>query len=463
MKKPDINIFPHREVVKSDEEKSVLMKANKINTTMKNFKVRGKVVATNQGPVVTRFEIELQAGERVKSVTNLKDDLTIALKTKRINILAPIPGEDRIGIEVPNDKPETVYIRDILNTDAFNNQDMKIPIVLGFDVNGNARVTDLTKAPHLLVAGQTGSGKSVGVNSFLTSILFSRTPEQVELLLIDPKIVELSPYNGIPHLVQPVITETDKALEALKWACDEMDERYKKLSEVGVRNIESYNEKADDKMSYLVILVDEFADLMVTSGKQVEQYINRISAKARAIGMHLIVTTQRPTVDVVTGTIKANLPSRISFQTASQIDSRTILDRTGSENLVGRGDMLYLDSKAPNPERIHGSLVTDDEVEALVNHWKSQNITKNFDFSEPEEEIGDIDPSFDAVARLVVDVGYPSLSLIQRKMKFDYKRAEKLIKQLELSGVISPEMGRNPRELLMNSTQLKHFLAGGRS
>ncbi|MBF0432192.1 MAG: DNA translocase FtsK [Fibrobacteria bacterium] len=447
-----------------------------------NFKVMGKVVGICTGPVITRYEVELAPGVKVNRISGLSDDLAMALRAKSIRILAPIPGKSAVGIEVPNKKAQIVYIKDILKTSSFFAEPDTIKLVLGKDIAGDPCVMDLAKAPHLLIAGQTGSGKSVGINSFMASILCSKTPEEVRMILVDPKVVELKPYDAIPHLLAPVVNEPEIAVQALKWATVEMDKRYNLLAKAGVRNIKGFNQKfrggtllervgeADNKLlPFIVIIIDELADLMMVAGKEVETSIARIAQKARAVGIHLILATQRPSTNVITGTIKANLPTRVAFQVASQIDARTIMDKAGCEKLLGRGDMLFRSIDSPEPERIHGSFVTDDEAESLARACASQFVNyphiPTFDLEsdsmQGEEQDIPRDVKFRDAAEMLVALRQASVSLLQRRMSIGYARAGRIMDQLERAGIVGRDRGSKPREVLMDELELASFLSSG--
>ena len=447
-----------------------------------NFKVMGKVTQICPGPVITRYEVELAPGVKVSRISTLADDLALALRAKSIRILAPIPGKSVVGIEVPNRKAQIVYIKEILRAPEFAFEDDTLKVGLGKSIGGEPYVMDLTRAPHLLIAGQTGSGKSVCINSIMASFLCSKTPDELRMILIDPKVVELKPYDAIPHLLYPVITQPEVAVQALKWATFEMDRRYETLAQCGVRNIKGFNAKfksgalpesmeAEDKklMSYIVIIIDELADLMMVAGKEVETNIARIAQKARAVGIHLILATQRPSTNVITGTIKANLPTRIAFQVASQIDARTIMDKMGAEKLLGRGDMLFRPIEFPEPVRLHGCYLDDDQAEKLalaasdqfVNYPQIQSFNLEDD---PENGPGSDEPrdeKFREAAELVVQVKQASVSLLQRRLGIGYARSGRLVDQLERAGIVGRERGSKPREVLMNPEELQSFLSSG--
>ncbi len=447
-----------------------------------NFKVMGKVTQICPGPVITRYEVELAPGVKVSRISTLADDLALALRAKSIRILAPIPGKSVVGIEVPNRKAQIVYIKEILRAPEFGAEQDTLKICLGKTIAGEPYVMDLTRAPHLLIAGQTGSGKSVCINSIMASFLCSKTPDELRMILVDPKVVELKPYDAIPHLLYPVITQPDVAVSALKWATFEMDRRYEVLAQCGVRNIKGFNTKVreatlpevmeeEDKklLPYIVIIIDELADLMMVAGKEVETNIARIAQKARAVGIHLILATQRPSTNVITGTIKANLPTRIAFQVASQIDARTIMDKMGAEKLLGRGDMLFRPIEFPEPVRLHGCFLDDAQAEKLASVAADQHVNypqiQSFNLEDdPSAEGGKDEPrdeKFREAAELVVQVKQASVSLLQRRLGIGYARSGRLVDQLERAGVVGRERGSKPRDVLMNPEELQSFLSSG--
>jgi len=404
--------------------------AELLEAQLENFGVKGTVVATNPGPVITQFEIKLFKGQKASEVEKLSTDLAIALKAKSIRVLTPIPGKGTIGIEIPNDKSQTVYIKDVMeNTDV---SDMTLPLILGKDVVGNNRAMDLAKAPHLLIAGQTGSGKSVGVNVFINSLLTYKTPDEVKLLLIDPKVVELTPYQNVPHVIGDVITDPKKAVDALKWAVDEMERRYKLMAEYCVRSIHNYNLKFPN-IPYIVIVIDELADLMMTAGKEIEDHIVRIAQKARAVGIHMILTTQRPDVKVITGLIKSNLPARIGFNVASQTDAKIIMDSIGCEKLLGNGDMFLKTSEMNVPERIHGAFISDDDTKAIVDACEEQAGEKLIlNFTDDEEDVDvTAHPKFKEALELARRDGRHSASFLQRVFDLNYVTSHLMSKRIE--------------------------------
>lgn len=452
--------------------------------TLKSFGVEARIVNISRGPTVTRYELQPSAGVKISKITNLADDIALNLAAAGVRIEAPIPNKAAVGIEVPNKQSDVVGVRGIFESPEFTSAKSRLTVALGRDIGGNAVVTDLAKMPHGLIAGATGSGKSVCINSIIMSILYKATPEEVKLLMIDPKVVELGVYNGIPHLLVPVVTEPRKAAGALGWAVTEMEKRYKMFADRSVRNIEGYNKFVEElgdpdieKMPHIVIIIDELADLMMTSPKEVEDSINRIAAKARAAGMHLLVATQRPSVDVVTGVIKANIPTRIAFAVSSQIDSRTILDGAGAEKLLGRGDMLFRFAGAPKPNRIQGCFVSDNEVEAVVDFVKNGK-TADYDDNimveierqaaiEKKQKTGlsedgpDEDPMLKEAIKVVVENGMASTSLLQRKLKLGYARAARIVDEMEQRGVVGPYEGSKPRKVLITQAELLEREAAG--
>ena len=443
-------------------------KAQKLEETLRNFNIDAQVVNVTQGPAVTRYEIHPNVGVKVKSIVSLADDIALNLEAKSIRIEAPIPGKAAVGIEVENDKINMVTIRDIIDTPEFKDAKSKITFAVGKDISGNAITADLKGAPHLLIAGSTGSGKSVCVNSIITSILYKAKPEEVKLVLIDPKVVELTNYNGIPHLLIPVVTEPPKAAAALNWAVAEMEDRYKKFAEEGVRELASYNNTVkrngeDDKvLPQIVIIIDELADLMMAAPSQVEDSICRLAQKARAAGMHLIVATQRPSVDVITGVIKANIPSRIAFAVASQFDSRTILDMAGAEKLVGKGDML-LKIGGGKPVRVQGNFISDQEVNDVIEFVKSQgseveyadDVIQSIDKVGTPQAADDGDELLADAIETVVLAGNASASMLQRRFRIGYNRAARIIDMMEARGIIGPSEGSKPRQVLMTEEELR--------
>ena len=475
---PSIELFeraPEETDVGAQDE----LKANaqKLVDTLESFGVRTRVLDISRGPSVTRYEVQPMAGVKISRITSLADDIALTLAVADVRMEAPIPGKPAVGIEVPNHKKTPVYIRSVFESQAFLRMTSPLGIALGKDIAGVAQVADLCKMPHLLIAGSTGSGKSVCVNSIIMSLLFRSSPEDVKLLLIDPKVVELAEYNGIPHLLMPVVTEPKKAAGALGSAVQEMERRYHMFAENNVRDIKSFNKLAAtdptlEKMPYIAIIIDELADLMMVVGKDVEDSICRIAQKARAAGMHLIVATQRPSVDVITGLIKANIPSRIAFAVSSQVDSRTILDGAGAEKLLGMGDMLFMPVGAPKPTRIQGTFVRDEEISRVLNFIK-QSATVQYDeamieamerhaiqdgkkggsgSADSDEDSGS-DPMLKQAVEVVIDAGQASTSLLQRRCKLGYARAARIMDEMEEKGIIGPYEGAKPRAVLISRQQ----------
>ncbi len=442
-----------------------------IEKTLESFGITARVVEVNLGPAVTQYALEVALGTKLSKITSLERDLALALAAPNgtIRIEAPIPGRSLVGIELPNRAAEFVPLRKMIESDAMSGSRSKLAVALGLDVSGKPVVTDIAKMPHVLIAGQTGSGKSVCINAFLASLLFRASPSEVKLILVDPKRVELTGYNGIPHLLSPVIVEPEKVISALRWVMAEMDRRYKLFAEAGARNIDGYNEMSGfQALPYIVVVIDELADIMLFSPVEVEDAITRIAQMSRATGIHMVLATQRPSVDVITGLIKANVPSRIAFAVSSQVDSRVILDTQGAEKLLGRGDMLYLPPEQAKPMRIQGAFVNDREINALVSFIKNQGVATQY-----TEEVtsmakpgtvtvsgveGDIDDNFKKAVEVVCQYDRASASLLQRRLSIGYARAARIIDQLEASGVIAASDGSSkPREVLINNAE--EFLA----
>ena len=450
-------------------KKALADTATKLQKTLYSFGVSAKVENVSVGPAITRYEIKPAEGVRVSKIANLADDIALNLAAESIRIEAPIPGKQAVGIEIPNKENEVVHLRDIIETDQFVNHKSKLAFALGKNVAGEEVVTDIAKMPHVLIAGSTGSGKSVCINTLITSIIYKSKPSEVKLLMVDPKVVELSVYNGIPHLLIPVVTDPKKAAGALSWAVQEMVNRYTLFANKGVRDIKGYNEAIEKeggtgKLPQIVIIIDELADLMMVAAKDVEDAICRLAQMARAAGMHLVIATQRPSVDVITGIIKANIPSRIAFAVSSQVDSRTILDMVGAEKLLGKGDMLFYPSGASKPTRVQGAFVSDKEVERIVDYLKSnggeakynEDIIESIEKAnstdkeiEQMEEDDETDPFLMDAIETVVETGQASTSFIQRRFKVGYARAGRIIDQMEERGIISGYQGSKPREVLM--------------
>ncbi|AEO06592.1 DNA translocase FtsK [Listeria monocytogenes] len=454
----------HPPVSKREDDSWLQMQQEMLDETLENFNVQASVVNRTQGPAVTRFEVQPEKGVKVSKITNLTDDIKLNLAAKDIRIEAPIPGKSTVGIEIPNQTSRPVMLSELMNTEAFQTSASPLTAALGLDISGTPIITDLQKMPHGLIAGATGSGKSVCINSLLVSLLYKATPDQLKLLLIDPKMVELAPYNRIPHLVSPVITDAKAATVALKWAVEEMERRYQLFSHTGVRNMEKYNEYAShpdhtgEKLPYILIVIDELADLMMVAPNDVEESISRIAQKARACGIHMIVATQRPSVDVITGLIKANIPTRVSFSVSSQIDSRTILDASGAEKLLGKGDMLFLPSGASKPVRLQGTFVSDEEIDAVVAHVRSQGEA-DYIFEEQELLVKETakentDELFEEACDFVLSQNAASTSLLQRHFRIGYNRAARLMESLENHQIVSGINGSKPRDVIITKDQL---------
>ncbi|WP_424475090.1 DNA translocase FtsK [Oceanobacillus kimchii] len=434
-----------------------------LEETLKHFQVKAKVVRATQGPSVTRFEVQPEMGVKVSKIKNLADDLKLNMSAQDIRIEAPIPGKNTVGIEIPNRHAEMVGLQSIFESTSFKESKSPLSIALGLTIEGNPKVTNIQKMPHGLIAGATGSGKSVCINTILISLIYKASHEDVKFLLIDPKMVELAPYNGIPHLVSPVITDVKAATQSLKWAVNEMEDRYDRFVKEGVRDIERYNQKMikqgrnDKKMPFIVIVIDELADLMMMSPQDVEDAISRIAQKARACGIHLLLATQRPSVDVITGLIKANIPTRIAFSVSSQVDSRTIIDLSGAEKLLGKGDMLFVENGAGKSVRLQGPFVSDDEIERVATYARSiaepnylfeqEELLEQITVDEEEDELLQ-----EAISFVIAQNG-ASTSLLQRHFKIGYNRAARLIDSLESRGIISGQNGSKPREILISRTQ----------
>lgn len=465
---PDLLNQNNLSKLNKDDKRELISNASKLEETLNSFGVEAKVVQVTKGPSVTRFELQPNAGVKVSKILNLADDIALNLAASGVRIEAPIPGKSAVGIEVPNKDLTPVFLREVIESSEFINSTKNLAFCLGKDIAGNCVVADLTKMPHMLIAGATGSGKSVCINTLVISLLYKYSPEDVKLLMVDPKVVELNVYNGIPHLLIPVVTDPKKAAGALNWAVNEMTKRYKTFAENNVKNIDGYNELVakgmfKDKMPRIVIVVDELADLMMVSAKDVEDYIGRLAQMARAAGMYLVIATQRPSVDVITGVIKSNIPSRISFAVSSQIDSRTILDQVGAEKLLGKGDMLFSPAGESKPIRIQGAFVSEDEVERVVEFVKQQKnepeykteILEELDTpSSNGEDDGEIDELLNEAIRIVVESGQASTSLIQRRLRIGYNRAARIIEQMEEQGVISARDGSKPRQILIEKDEI---------
>lgn len=466
-KKPSVSLL--NKVVNKNDKRSkqkVLENARQLEQTLRDFGVDASINQVTVGPTITRYEIQPKPGVKVSKIVNLTDDIALSLAAKSIRMEAPIPGKSAIGIEVPNDEPQMVSAREIIESSEFNNFKSPLAMGLGKDVAGNIIIGDIAKMPHLLIAGSTGSGKSVCVNTLITSILYKAKPDEVKLMLIDPKVVELANYNGIPHLLIPVVTDAKKAANALCWAVTEMNRRYKLFADAQVKDITSYNDKTDNPLPKIVIIIDELADLMMVSANEVEDYICRLAQMARAAGMHLIVATQRPSVDVITGVIKANIPSRIAFAVSSQTDSRTIIDMGGAEKLLGKGDMLFYPLGASKPRRLQGAFISEEESDRVIEYVKKEagDITPSY-FGEIEESISNINTIksddtdeflYDAI-EFVVNNGQASASMLQRKFKIGFNRAARLVDDMEERGIVGPSEGSKPRKVLISKEELSQL------
>ena len=464
---PPLSIFqlPERRSGRNSLLHQKMATARLLEEKLRDFGVEGRIVQVNPGPVVTMYEFEPAPGVKISQIVSLADDLALSLKAGSIRVVAPISGKSVVGIEVPNKKREIVHLREILEADAFNKEE-KLLMALGKDIFGAPVVANLEQMPHLLIAGATGTGKSVCLNSIICSLLSRCTPDELRLLIVDPKRIELSHYNDVPHLLYPVITEMELANKALKWAVKEMERRYELLARAGARNIDAYNKKVSKlktiegnedfpHLSYLVILIDELADLMIMAPKEVETSLVRLAQMSRAAGIHLILATQRPSVDVLTGVIKVNFPARISFQVSSKVDSRTILDTIGAERLLGMGDMLFLPPGTAKLRRLHGAYVSEEEIGRIVDFWKSQGSPDYLDDFVIETEDKEVevdaydDEKYMEAVKLVVKTGKASISMIQRHLRIGYNRAARLIERMEQEGIISPQDGIKPRKVLI--------------
>ena len=455
-----LNEYPDNQYWKIDDE--TRESSEVLRQTLEEFKIQAEVTGIRKGPVITMFEILPAPGVKLSKIVNLADNIALRLAASRVRIVAPIPGKHAVGIEVPNKRRAIVSFKEMIQDELFSDEDLEIPIALGKDITGEAQIIDLTKTPHLLIAGATGAGKSVCANAIIASILYRKKPSEVRLLLIDPKIVELKLYNDIPHLLTPVVTEPKKAYQALQYCIYEMERRYSLLDALGVRDIRSYNRKVEVKklatlpMPYIVIIVDEFADLMSTIGKDLESTLARLAAMSRAVGIHLVLATQRPSVDVITGLIKANIPSRIAFMVASKFDSRIIIDGIGADKLLGRGDMLFTSAWDPVPVRIQGAFLSEEEVEQVTDFVKTLGEPDYIDdeiFIDDDDEDGffsegDDDPLMEQALDIVVHAGKASASYLQRKLKIGYNRAARLVEDMEARGIVGPQQGSKPRDIL---------------
>lgn len=480
VEREDSYVFPlsellnNVEVSKSVSNDEVITNGEIIEETMENFGIDSKITAINKGPVVTCYELEPAPGVKLSKIVALTDNIAMNLASSDIRIEAPIPGKSVVGIEVPNKVKDPVSVKEMIESNEFKVLDSDLPLSLGKNVAGDIIISSIDKMPHLLIAGATGSGKSVCINSIITSIIYKSSPEDVKLMLIDPKVVELNVYNGIPHLLIPVVTDTKKAAMALSWAVGEMEKRYKLFAESSVRDLKSYNKKleksnkSNEKLPKIVIIVDELADLMMVAASEVEDYIARLAQMARAAGIYLILATQRPSVDVITGTIKANIPSRIAFAVSSSIDSRTILDMGGAEKLLGKGDMLFYPSFYSKPVRVQGAFISDEEVETVVDFVKINKVDNQEDSLEQKiikeiedkknNEVSNRDPLFNDALKHILTDEQASISFLQRKLKIGYSRAARIVDQMEEMGILGPHEGSKPRTLLLSKEEIEKVL-----
>jgi S-DNA-T family DNA segregation ATPase FtsK/SpoIIIE len=436
--------------IKGDLEAS----ARILEETLEDFGISVKVTDIERGPVITRYELEPAPGVKVSRIESLGDDIALSMKAQSVRIIAPIPGKDRVGIEVPNTQSSLVYLQEMLASEPFQKTKSSLALALGKDIAGKTIVARLENMPHLLIAGTTGSGKTVCINALILSLLYRNSPADLKFVMIDPKMVELMPFNGLPHLLCPLVTEAKKAAAALNWVVNEMEERYRLLAKAGNRNIESYNEK-EKKLPYIVVVVDEFADLMVVMPDQIETAVQRLAQLARAVGIHLILATQRPSVNVITGVIKANLPARLSFKVASKVDSRTVLDMNGADKLLGKGDMLFLNPGDEKPTRIQGALVSDKEIEKVVTFIKGQSEpVYNEDIVKEQQKTGlangEKDELYDEAVKIIMESNQASVSILQRRMRLGYTRAARIIDMMEQEGLVGPYEGSKPRRILVD-------------
>lgn len=461
-KLPPLSLLNRGDQIQEELDKEVYYKLSKqLEQKLKNFGVSGKVVGISPGPVVTTYEYSPAPGVKINKIAGLADDLALGLKAQSVRVVGSVPGKAALGIEIPNDIRQIVYIRELIGADQYRDNSHKLTIALGLDVVGNLSMANLAKMPHLLIAGATGAGKSVGINTIIASVLYNATPEEVRFLMVDPKRIELSGYEGIPHLLHPVVVDPKLASRALNWAVREMERRYRLLEEAKVKSFDSYNETAEEKLPFIVVIVDELADLMMVASKDVEAAIARLAQMARAAGIHMIIATQRPSVDVLTGLIKANFPTRISFKVSSKIDSRTILDSSGAEHLLGAGDMLFLAPGTSAIKRIHGAYISEQETADIVDFWKNQGssgydevVMKELEKEENgtgEDGDEDYDDRYDEAVAIVTEAGQASISMVQRRLRVGYNRAARMIEVMEKEGVVGPADGAKPREVIVRN------------
>ncbi|MFW2367359.1 MAG: DNA translocase FtsK 4TM domain-containing protein [Desulforhopalus sp.] len=461
-KLPPLSLLGKHDQVQKSIDKEVYYKLSKqLEQKLKNFGVSGKVIGISPGPVVTTYEYAPAPGVKINKIAGLADDLALGLKAPSVRVVGSVPGKAALGIEIPNELRQIVYIRELIGAETYRQNSHKLSIALGLDVVGNLAMANLSKMPHLLIAGATGAGKSVGINTIIASILYNATPQEVRFLMVDPKRIELSGYEGIPHLLHPVVVDPKLASRALNWAVREMERRYRMLEEAKVKSFDSYNETNEEKLPYIVVIVDELADLMMVASKDVEAAIARLAQMARAAGIHMILATQRPSVDVLTGLIKANFPTRISFKVSSKIDSRTILDASGAEHLLGAGDMLFLAPGTSDLKRIHGAYISEKETSDIVDFWKDQgssvydeSVMQEIEKEESGVEGGDdeeFDARYDEAVALVTEAGQASISMVQRRLRVGYNRAARMIEKMEKEGVVGPADGAKPREVIVRN------------
>ncbi len=453
---PPLDLLDDLPLVSSKKlQDDLVIGARVLEETLADFGVVVRVADIERGPVITRYELEPAPGVKVQRITTLSDDIALAMRAQTVRIVAPIPGKNRVGVEVPNGASSAVYLKDVLTQSRFRSSGSKLMLALGKDISGKPLIADLAEMPHLLIAGTTGSGKTVCVNSIIMSMLFNASPDEVKFLMVDPKMVELTPYNAIPHALCPAVTDPKKVSAALNWVVGEMESRYSQLAKAGVRNIKGYHEKGH-KLPFIVIIIDELADLMQVSAKTIESAITRLAQLSRAVGIHLILATQRPSVDVITGVIKANFPARISFKVASKVDSRTVLDMNGAENLLGKGDLLFMKPGDAKPNRGQCSYVSDNEIQKVIDFIKTQqnpiyddSILKQQTTSSAGVE-GEKDELYDEAVRLIIETNQASVSILQRRMRLGYTRAARLIDLMEQNGIVGPYSGSKPRDLLVD-------------
>jgi len=456
---PSIDLLDDPPEVSSDKIQNDLMGgASLLEETLSNFGVSARVADIERGPAITRYELEPAPGVKVHKFTSLSDDIALAMKATAVRVVAPIPGKNRVGIEVPNQSSATVFLKDVLSSKEFVNSTSKLTLSLGKDIAGKSMIADLASMPHLMIAGTTGAGKTVCVNGIIMSMLLNASPDEVKFVMVDPKMVELAQYNGIPHLLCPTVTDPKQASAALFWVVAEMESRYKRLSKEGFRNIQGYNSK-EQRMPYIVVIIDELADLMQIAAKTVESSITRLAQLSRAVGIHLILATQRPSVDVITGVIKANFPARISFKVASKVDSRTVLDMNGAESLLGRGDMLFIQPGDSKPTRGQCSFVNDEEISKVIQYIKDQQEPHYDETIIKQQKSASMglteqkDEYFDEAVKLVIETNQASVSILQRRMRLGYTRAARLIDMMEQQGIIGPYCGSKPRDILVDREQ----------